>query len=389
MTKRFCCCNRDGNICCGDLTSTGGWINGPPSGDRFYRIAIPLSFSNSYSAQYPIGTEHPGEIDCSIGGGCGGCFYELPAPSLGFGTSGGLFSLCLGHHCGPCKNGMTDPETGIEVPGSSGTCGPSCADDPSACVGVCLPFDWEEVCCGSDGSGGTDCGARPSVLSLNEVLTPQGFGSCNFTIKTRFAYDPNCFCRNCETTCEAGEPGFDTGTGSLSVPASFYVSDTEYQDTRWNGGSSSGDPCGGIANCVQPSLRFACADSMAESSGAWRYLTPLSVQRTVPLGSMPYIDLEDYPGAYVALLSVTHIFETQDTLVVVGDNCTGYSEDQGSDGSVTLSVGYVGACRPGGVDFVPFGTIGARHSEDTADFDFQSFSAGAFSISFDLDKWET
>ncbi len=390
MARRFCCCSTGSDLCCGSLTTTSGWINGSPStlGTRYYRISIPLSFTNNYGTLWTIGAENKGGIDCSIGGGCYGCSYDIPASAYGFGTSAGYMSMCLGLPCGGCKNGTCDEEDPPNCAPDGSGCGPDCGENPNGCVGVCLPYEWEEACCGDDGVGGTDCGARPSVFSLNEVVNTGGSGVVNLTLKTNSGDgDGGCPCRFCES-CYGGNPGFNEGTGSSSVPASWYVTDTEYRDTQWNGGPTTGSPCGSTPNCQHAGMTVYCVDEMVASSPSYRYLSPLSVTASPPSGTVPFIDLNSYSGAYVALMSVKHKFETQDRLILEGDNCAGVAEDQGSDGTVDLRVGFVGACRPGGVDFVPFGTCGAETGTHTS-YVTQSFSAGGFGVSFDLDKWET
>lgn len=320
MARRFCCCSTGANLCCGDLTPTSGWINGPlgTTTDYYYRVSVPISYSNLYAFSYAIGTEHRAEIDCSIGGGCGsGCSYDITGPSNGFGTTGGYVSRCLGLPCGGgCKNGQTDPDSGDGVP-----CGDECGGGGTGCVSVCLPFDWETQCCGADGTGGDDCGSRPSVLSLAEVVTNDGAGLANFTVharQTTTSVDCDCLATDstCFSNCSAGNPGFLKGEDTSVVPSTWYVTDTEYRDTQWNGGPTTGSPCGSVPNCRPVSVDFFCASDMRTGRPAYRYHTPLGSLTSAPTNGIPFIDLNSYTGAWIATLHVKHYFETQDTLVV-------------------------------------------------------------------------
>ena len=387
VTRRFCCCSAGSELCCGELP----WVAGTPDTDKFYRVSIPISFPNVYDSRLYYDNVQQGGVDCSGGGGVINPTVDLHEDTATHGTSGGLVVKSTAP-CGPdtgCHPGESD------VPGSCGSLG--CTDDYHDC-GVCLPYDWDPRCCSPPYSGGLQNCGDPSVISQNEVRDEEGSGTFNFTV-TPDNVQHGCYSGSLVTgagvaNC-SGYPGFIQAVAPTStVPASWYASTTEYQETKWTGSvnlaTGVGDCDGVVSNCQAAIVRFGCADAIdayGRGGGTYSVFTPFGPLASAPAcATIPYIDLSSYPGAWVAQLKFQHKAATEDVLLLDG----GYSgccqvEYEGDDLTVNVYAGFVGGCDERGVTFIPFGTVGVEAQTGCA---VTTPTVERFGISFDIDKWE-
>ena len=384
-----CCCAGGGGSgeveCCGE---SGNCSSAPT--DKYHKLSITVSFRNKYPYNYTWTTPVPAGFDCQVSGDT----YPASTTLTQTGKLGHYGSIITRSTfpCGPstdCHNGELIPNTDPDeyVPGS-------CAESLGYCVSTCLPYDWE-TCCSAPGTQ-PNCG-QLSIASLSQFKDQNSNGKFRFTVKASTARTNLTSQRNgvtCTTGC-AGCPGFVRATAPTSIiPSSYYIANTNNQEVKWGAGDDPGDPpCPSGYICHLQDIVFYCADSVrnwdgtgAPAGGLKYFYANGRFSSSPPTSSlMPYIELDDYPGAILATLTITHDAVTIDELLIDnGWGSCGWDGGDEGDAYVGGSIGYVATCGTTAYNFSPFGSIGIISNDGTM---ASRLAASSFSIPHDTDDW--
>lgn len=383
---RGCCCSGGGGSgedeCCGESPNCS-----TPPANKYHKISIGMRFANKYQTGWTWSPTIPAGVFCEQQGG------EYPATTTisqtyKLGNWAGLQTRSL-QPCGgttQCMNGKTIPGTNPPetVPGSC----PSSASH--GCVTVCYPYDWR-VCCAAPGTQ-PNCGDL-SISALDKFQNTFSVARANITVKAQASNGSPLTIYNSGIVSSAtGCPGFIQATAPSSIiPTSWYLTNTETQEVKW-GFENTSSNCPSGYTCHFQSIDFYCADAVrAEHSGYpdvyLRYFTAGGQFLSSPPSSSltRYIDLEDYPGAIIAVLDITHSTLTDDELILDnGWGDCGWQSDGESLGAVNVKIGFVAICGATSYQFYPFGHEGVISSDGTM---MSSAAASSFTIPHDTDDW--